>query len=178
LYHCKLDGNELIVTEIMTRLTTGAVIGLSLMTLTTMFLYRFAARSQQQQTFAEPDQLGVTFSIIFWILGWLIFHVQCGEDIFPRLVASEFVSLNVGVGLHMISTDGLGSLARCILDSLWIAYAAMVAVALYAEPWDEETAAVPPTEPKAIVLDLADVEQKLERIQARIDRIKAAAKAQ
>lgn len=150
---------------------------LSVMTLTTMFLYQLNAKAQGNSRFSEGDQAGTIFSILFWLIAFLFHHAVQREELIPQLLTIEFVAMNLGVGFQMFFAIGSGSMIGWILNSFWLVYAAMGIVAFYSEDSASPgTAATPPTEPKVIMLDLKEVEEKLERVQARLDRVKAAAK--
>jgi len=85
----------------------------------------------------------------------------------------EFAALNVSVGFQMYFALGSGNMVGWLLNSSWLMYAAMGVVTFCS---DDTTAETPAAEQKAVMLDLKEVEERLERIQARLDRVKGAAK--
>lgn len=162
----------------MTQYRTAAAASLSLMTLTTMFLYPLATKAHQKQRFTQTEEMGTIFSILFWIIACVAHHIAQGEEIFGQLLTAEFVALNVGVGGQMLFAAKPASVRIWVLNSMWLAYATMAVVTFYSAEPAGEMEAVPPAEPKAVMLDLEEVEQRLEGIQARLERVRSAAKKQ
>lgn len=160
----------------MTQYKTAAVASISVMTLTTMFLYPLNAKGNQGRPFSEGDQLGTIFCILFWIVAFIAHHICQGEDISAQMLTIEFVALNIGVGLQMLFAARPGSMIDWMLNSSWLMYAVMGIVTLYSEDPPSSQPQLRPSETKSMILDLQGVEQRLERIQARLDRMKTATK--
>lgn len=152
----------------MTQYKTAAVASLSVMTLTTMFLTSLNAKERS----SNDDRAGTVFSIMVWITAFIIHQVCQGEEIFAQLLTVEFVALNIGVGFQMFFAGRPGGMVDWLLNSSWLMYAIMGIVTFYS---DDESGTQSQLGSEAIVLDLKEVEHRLERIQARLDRLKTAA---